>query len=207
MCAVGRNTSMNTYNDCCCLNSSRSSKELFLITVQRVHPALLLRRRSPELESNLLVDPHLFQLFERRRAHVLHTVLDTLQQIGQEALNAALVDHSTRDTLGNFDLLFIGKVSCRTTLGHRFNRTHSSILLQSHPVLEKVLTRRLFGARQHTAHHDARCAARQCLDDVPGVTDSTIGNHGDTVFRRVQCNIVHCTRLRSTDGAHFLCCA
>ena len=71
-------------------------------------------------------------------------MLDTLQQVGDKAVEAALVDDSTTHALRNFDGGLLCEIPLGGALGHRVERPHPAVLLQTNAILEEICAWRFF---------------------------------------------------------------
>src|ERR1700710_311839 len=58
--------------------------------------------------------------------------------------------------------------------------------------------------REKSAYHHSARSKGKCLDDVPGVTSTTIRNDRSTELERGLGNSEHCCGLWMTDGHHLL---
>ena len=87
---------------------------------------------------------------------------------------------------------------------HGLQTAHALVGLEAHAVLIKVLSRRLVGARQHGAHHDAARPAGERLGDVSRALDAPVGKNRHAVFGGETQHVVDGAGLRPADRAHLL---
>lgn len=184
--------------------------QTLLVRVQVLNTTLELSRSSSELESDGAVVDLLPHFRQGSNANVLARVLQTVVQVRNELVDRTLVNNSTGDTLSDKDLVGLGEVTggggvaLLVGLLHGVDGTHTTVSLQTLTVLEEVLTWRLSGTCEHTAHHHTGGTQGQSLDNVTDVTDTTVSHTWDAKLVGELGDVVDGGTLRSTTGHDFL---
>lgn len=178
--------------------------------MERVDTTLGLGSSSAALKADGAVAHTLLHGIDRVNTDILERVLETSVEVRDKLLDRTLVDDRSRNTLGDLDRVRLGvvtlgrSVSTITGLLHGIERSHTTVLLEALAVQVEVLTGRLGGTGEETAHHDTRGTQSQGLGDVTNVSDTAIGNNGDTVLGSKLGNLVDGSSLRTTAGHNLL---
>lgn len=127
---------------------------------------------------------------------VLERVLQTSVEVRHEFGDRPLVGHIARHALGDLDRVRLGEVprgggivdTERGGLGaldaargvlHRLDGSHAAVDLDALALVVEVLSRRLSGSSEETAHHHSRSTEGDGLGNVPDVADTSVSDGGD----------------------------
>lgn len=190
--------------------------------METVHIALRLGRDGPELEADRAVNDALPQLGQTLDTNVLQGVLDTSHEVWHELGDRAAVEHGTGDTLGNEQLVALREVAGSTGIAglgvvgvggantgllvlHGVDGAHTAVGLDELALAgDEVLTWRLGGTGEETAHHDGGGAEGETLDDVANVLNTTVGDTWNAEACSESGDAVDRCGLWATDGHDLL---
>mmetsp|Transcript_31015 Transcript_31015/g.66715 ORF Transcript_31015/g.66715 Transcript_31015/m.66715 type:complete len:550 (-) Transcript_31015:64-1713(-) len=180
--------------------------ELSLEAVETVHTTLALSGGRPELESQLAAVEFVPQVLDGRSADVLHTVAETLHQVGKVTMNGTLVLHGSRHALGNLDGGRSAEVSVVRTLLHSVDGAHTTVALEADAAVGvKVLAWSLLGASQEASAHRGASTQGKRLHDVARAANAAICQDRDSELTGELSDVVDGRGLGSAAGADFLC--
>src|SRR5450755_1936377 len=113
-------------------------------------------------------------------AGVAHRRAQAARELMQDGDDTALIGYASLNALGN-ELFKLGRrvlkiaVGGAEALSHRTQRTHAAVGLVGCPLIQLDLTRGFLGAGKEAANHNRMSACRDCLGDVAGIANATIG--------------------------------
>ena len=120
----------------------------------------------------------------------------------------SLIHNRAHNTLSyTHRCMWAGEVSLTRSMFHSFERSHTTILLQTHTITIEILARSLFSSSKHASHHHSASTQTQGLCDVTHITNTTISNHRNTKLRTILCQEINSWTLTTTHSTHLLCCA
>jgi hypothetical protein len=215
---VLNNTSKSKYNELSW--RFRLGEQSLGVAVQAVNTSLELSGSSSELESNGTGPGFGLQVGDALDTGILERVLQSGVQVRDEFGDGSLVGDITRDTLGDLNRVGLREVSSGGgvvdtggrlgrggALGgvlHGLDRAHASVKLDSLALVVEVLSRRLGRSSEETSHHDGTGTKGKGLGDVTDVSNTTIGDSGDTESRSKLGDGVDSSTLGSADGHDLL---
>ena len=97
------------------------------------------------------------------------------------------------------------EVAISTALLHGTDAAHATVAFVTAALIKNDLARRFFGACKHAAHHHARCTRRNGFGNVAAVTNTTIGNQGNTTALQSHGHVINGSDLRNTHTGHNAC--
>src|SRR5262245_52204396 len=156
-------------------------------------------------------DPHEL----RPRAHLLDVIAAGVAhrrpqpagELVQDRNDAALVGHTTLDTLGN-ELLELRRrvlevpVARSLRLRHRAEGPHAAVGLVRGALVELHLARRLLGAGKEPSNHHAVRAGGDRLGDVAREAYPAVCDQRHSIARQRRGDVAHGADLRHTDASH-----
>ena len=131
--------------------------EPLLVGVKTMDAALLLSSWRSDLKTNTTVVELFLGVLKAVDSGILHTVSNTLDEVGDVAAKRSLVLNGTANSLRHLDgsLIVVPNVTLFTSLLHGFEAAHATVSLQSDSVLVEVFARSLVGTSKHRSHHNA----------------------------------------------------
>mmetsp|Transcript_28660 Transcript_28660/g.60493 ORF Transcript_28660/g.60493 Transcript_28660/m.60493 type:complete len:242 (-) Transcript_28660:939-1664(-) len=131
----------------------------------------------------------------------------TLNEVRNVSQQCPLVLHCPRHTLRDLDgsiIPILPNIPLLATLTHSLDGPHPSITLESHPILIKVLARRLVRSGKHTPHHNAGGSQCKGLGDVSRGFNPPIGEDGDAILPREFGHVKDRRGLRTSHRTYLL---
>src|SRR6185312_14663265 len=124
------------------------------------------------------------ELFAGPAAGVAHAGLHAADQLVKRLRQRAAVRDAPFDPLGD-QLGVAGDLALEVAVAaagaHGADRPHAPVHLVAAPLVQDDLARRLVGAGEQAADHDAVGAGRQRLGHVARVLDAAVGDDGDVL--------------------------
>lgn len=137
-------------------------------------------------------------------------MLQAAFQVGQKSQHGTFVHNVAGHALRHSQFVHLALIVTRHrgTFGilafHRFQRAHSTVLLQADAVGEEILAGSLAGAGQQRTHHDGRRSKAQRFHDVSDVLDAAVGDDWHAELSRVLRDLINSRRLGTTASHDFL---
>ena len=147
----------------------------------------------------------LAHFFDGDTTAIPHGSSNTPSHLVHDADHGAFVRHTT---LNAFRYQFVCvrvagggflEITVCAALLHGTYAAHAAIAFVAAALVQNNFARRFFGARKHTAHHDAGCTRCDGLGNIAAVTNSPIGNQGNAAALKCGSDIVDGGDLRHTD--------
>src|SRR3954469_16969271 len=133
-----------------------------------------------------------------RRAQTTHELLDDCD-------DRPFVGHSAFHTFGHQlvgRFFVVLKIAIARTLLHGADRAHATVRLVGAPLIELDLARRFFRAGEQATEHDRIRTGCNRLGDVPGITDTAVGDHRPPRLFDYARDILHSGDLRHPPARH-----
>jgi hypothetical protein len=146
--------------------------------------------------------PVLSQFRQISTSAVAHPLAQSGYELVEVRFKLPLVGHAPLHSF-RYRFFTVGDtVSFRATLFHRRERPHTAIRLEDPPFEEELFSRSFLEAREKTPDHHGVRAGGDCLGDVSGILDSSVGDDRNAVLTGNFHGIEYGGELRNSDSGH-----
>src|SRR5438270_2694157 len=141
-------------------------------------------------------------LLDRRRAAIAHRLAQPTDELVQDPRQRPLVGNAALDALRYelvdvLDVALEVAVARRAARAHGPERAHPAVFLEAFALLQHDLAGALVGAGEQRARHHRVGAGGDCLGDVPGRRETTVGDERNARDARA---VVDGGHLRNPDA-------
>lgn len=194
--------------------------ELLVVAVQAMDVTLSHGARTAHLKADSAVVNAFVKLLKTGDTNILQRVLDTGDKVRDELGDRATVEDGTGDALSNEDAVLLGEVAGGSSVArlavlavaasllilHGGNTAHTTVGFDELAfVADKVLTGRLGGTGEETAHHDGSGAHSETLDNVTNILDTPVSDTWDAKASRKLGDAANGESLGTADSHDLLC--
>ena len=180
-------------------------EQSLLVGVEVVNTSLHLSTGGAHLSTETTISTLLVQISHAVHTQILESMADTLDEVGNVLAQRTLVHDGANHSLGDTHSgVRAGEVSLGRSVLHGLDGSHTTVLLQADTITVEILTGSLLSSSEHASHHDSASTQAEGLGDVTDITNTSIGNHGDTELSAVLGEEVDSRTLSTTDSAHLL---